>query len=148
MASLRNPFFAMLADELRDLLRQCLPGSQVDHFYLAAVYAVSEQQNLEIRRLHIVLLSQSTKSSFLSQPVKWQTMTLLSKHEKRDSRRLPVSANLSESLILSLFLYFFTCFVTVDIPSPHGSRQWLECRNNTETNLPPQYTGTYRLGIQ
>lgn len=47
-------------------------------------------------------------------------MTLLSKHEKRDSRRLPISANLSESLILSLFLYFFTCSVTVDIPSPHA----------------------------
>ena len=46
-------------------------------------------------------------------------MTLLSKHEKRDPRRLPKSANLSESLILSLFLYFFTCFVTVDISSPH-----------------------------
>lgn len=44
-------------------------------------------------------------------------MTLLSKHEKRDPRRLPKSANLSESLILSLFLYFFTCSVTVDIPS-------------------------------
>ena len=26
---------------------------------------------------------------------------------------------LSESLILSLFLYFFTCFVTEDRPSPH-----------------------------
>ena len=41
-------------------------------------------------------------------------MTLLSKHEKRNPRRLPKSANLSESLILSLFLYFFTCSVTVD----------------------------------
>lgn len=46
-------------------------------------------------------------------------MTLLSKHEKRDSMRLPNPANLSESLILSLFLYFFTCFVTEDIPSLH-----------------------------
>ena len=48
-------------------------------------------------------------------------MTLLSKHEKRDPRRLPIGANLLESLILSLFLYYFTCSVTVDIPSPHAS---------------------------
>ncbi len=68
-------------------------------------------------------------------------MTLLSKHEKRDSRRLPKSANLSESLILSLFLYFFTCFVTEDILSPHGSRQWLECPQYTETNHMPVYGG-------
>ena len=47
-----------------------------------------------------------------------------------------MSANLSKSLILSLFLYFFTCSVTVDIPSPHGSRQCRECRNNTGTKLP------------
>ena len=34
--------------------------------------------------------------------------------------------------------------MTAKRPFPHGSRQWLECRNNTETNLPPQYTGIYR----
>ena len=85
---------------------------------------------------------------FLSQPIKRQTITLLSKDEKRDSKRLPNSANLSESLILSVFLYFIPCFVTEDIPSPHGLRRCRECPYNTGTNLPPQYTGTYRLGIQ
>jgi transposase-like protein len=40
--------------------------------------------------------------------------------EEKDSGRLLMSANLSESLILSLFLYFFTCFVTEDIPSQHA----------------------------
>ena len=71
-------------------------------------------------------------------------MTLLSKHEKRDSGRLPIGANLSESLILCLFLFFFTCFVTEDIPSPHAARQWLECWQYTGTCQPPQYTGIYR----
>ena len=63
----------------------------------------------------------SQKSSFLSQPVKRQTMTLLSKHEKRDSRRLPNAANLSESLYFWAFIELFTCFVTEDRPSPHVS---------------------------
>ena len=72
-------------------------------------------------------------------------MTLLSKHEKRDSKRLPNAANLSKSLILSLFLYFFTCFVTEDIPSPHGSRQWLECPQYTGTNHTSVYEGTYQV---
>ena len=72
-------------------------------------------------------------------------MTLLSKHEKRDSNRLPNAANLSKSLILSLFLYFFTCFVTEDIPSPHGSRQWLECPQYTGTNHTSVYEGTYQV---
>ena len=52
----------------------------------------------------------SQKSSFLSQPVKRQTMTLLSKHEKRDSRRLPNAANLSESLYFWAFLELFYLF--------------------------------------
>ena len=50
------------------------------------------------------------KSSFLSQPVKRQTMTLLSKHEKRDSRRQPNAANLSESLYFWAFLELFYLF--------------------------------------
>ena len=28
-----------------------------------------------------------------------------------------------------------------------GLRQCRECRHNTETNLPPQYTGTYHLSL-
>ena len=71
-------------------------------------------------------------------------MTLLSKHEKRDSRRLPKSANLSESLILCLFLFFFTCSVTEEQPSPHGTRQWLECPQCTGTYRIPVYEGTYQ----
>ena len=73
------------------------------------------------------IVSTGKKAVYCLNYTKTQTMTLLSKHEKRDSKRLPNAANLSKSLILSLFLYFFTCFVTEDIPSPHGSRQWLEC---------------------
>ena len=49
--------------------------------------------------------------------------------------------NYTKTLILSLFLYFFTCFVTEDIPSPHGSRQWLECPQYTGTNHMPVYGG-------
>ena len=72
-------------------------------------------------------------------------MTLLSKHEKRDSRRLPNAANLSKSLILSLFLYFIPCFVTEELPSPHGTRQWLECPQYTGTNHMPVYEGTNQV---
>ena len=39
---------------------------------------------------------------------------------------------------------FTSVLLTTILLTPHGSRQWLECQNNTETNLPPQYTRTYR----
>ena len=73
------------------------------------------------------IVSTGKKAVYCLNYTKTQTMTLLSKHEKRDSKRLPNAANLSKSLILSLFLYFFTCFVTEDIPSPHGSSGYAEC---------------------
>ena len=79
------------------------------------------------------IVSTGKKAVYCLNYTKTQTMTLLSKHEKRDSKRLPNAANLSKSLILSLFLYFFTCFVTEDRPSQHGYRQCLEYR---------QYRGT------
>ena len=78
-------------------------------------------------RCSIVLSSQQAKSSLLSQLYENPDYDAIVKTRKRDSKRLPNAANLSKSLILSLFLYFFTCFVTEDIPSPHGSRQWFEC---------------------
>ena len=35
--------------------------------------------------------------------------------------------------------------MTEDIQSPHGTRQWLECRQYTETNHMPVYEGTNQV---
>ena len=97
---------------------------------------------LAIIPLTIVLLSQQPKKQFLVSTCQKADDDAIVKTRKRDSGRLPNAANLSKSLILSLFLYFFTCFVTEDIPSQHGSRQWFECPQYTGTNHMPVYEGT------
>ena len=69
----------------------------------------------------VKVLSQQCKKQFMISTIrKPRRQDYCQNKKKRDSWRLPKSANLSESLILRLFLYVFTCFVTEDIQSPHG----------------------------
>lgn len=77
---------------------------------------------------------------------------------KKSVRTVPAaslnSCNASKTLISIFSAYAFNVlhiFIyrpsTAIQPSPRGSRQCLECRNNVETNLPPMYEGTYLLII-
>ena len=56
----------------------------------------------------------------------WITFSIYGTHSMFNSpivstgKKAVYCLNYTKSLILSLFLYFFTCFVTEDIPSPHG----------------------------
>ena len=53
----------------------------------------------------------------------------------------------ADNSVLKLPVYaasiFIPSHVTALLRTHNATRQWLKCRNNTETNLPPQYTGIY-----
>ena len=76
---------------------------------------------LAIIPLTVALLSQQAKKQFLVSTYQKADDNAIVKTQKRDSGRLP---NGAKSLGIPLFkpiLYFIPCFVTEELPSPHGS---------------------------
>ena len=91
------------------------------------------------------IVSTAKKVVYYLNPAQNQAIERLSKQKEKGFRETAKYSNLSKSLYFWAFQNFFTCFVTVDIPSQHGLGQCRECPLYMGTNHMPVYGETNRL---
>ena len=91
------------------------------------------------------IVSTAKKVVYYLNPAQNQAIERLSKQKEKGFRETAKYSNLSKSLYFWAFQNFFTCFVTVDIPSQHGLGQCRECPLYMGTNhMPVNVTLSYK----